>query len=372
MQDASDIEARRTVSRTRVILALLFVAGLFIMIATLAWAFVRFWQLSQSDASSLIEFIGVFSIMLVGVGGGVLAWGMEELIRQLSGLHDAVEQISVSNVDTPDRAVPRGKTNMLNNDVSEATLHEMVLLLREVRDISLLTADQRSMRLDVQGKAAVAALERDVPVLLREHNWIEARRRVQEARERYPAFAQWDALERQIEQMRNQVESHDVDGAERQIHDLVMLGAWDRVSEVIEEMLERHPESPRAHELAQRVTSQRNQAESEQRRALMNKAQEATNSRDWATALELSTTLIQNYPRSPEAQALRLQLPTLRENAEVRERQNLEMQFRDCWQQRRYKDALRVAEYVLKRFPNSPQAGVLRDSIPKLRELAYG
>lgn len=372
MQGASDTEAQTAVNRTRVIVALLFVAGLFIMIATLTWAFVRFWQLSQSDVTSVNDFVAVFALMLIGVGGGVLAWGVEELIRQLSALHEVVEHSGRSGVDVNERGMPRPRHTTADPEVSEATLHEMVILLREVRDISLLTADQRAMRLEAQGKAAIAALERDVPTLLREHNWIEARRRVQEARVRYPSLAQWDTLERQIEQMRNQVEAHDVEGAERQVSDLLKLGAWERVSEVIEEMLERHPESPRAHELAQRVTTQRNHAEAEQRRALMLKAQEATNSRDWATALELATTMIQSYPRSPEAQALRLQLPTLRENAEVKERQNLESQFRDCWQQRRYKDALRVAEYVLKRFPNSPQAGILRDTLPKLRELAYG
>ena len=124
-----------------------------------------------------------------------------------------------------------------------------------------------------------------------------------------------DISDEQIEQMRAQVEAHDIEAAERQINDLSSLGAWDRVGEVMNELLERHPDAPRANELAQRLRAQRNQAEAEQRSRLMARAQEASNNREWKAALAAATSLIQRYAKSPEAQALRMQLPTLQERS---------------------------------------------------------
>lgn len=364
MADQNSVEPGVELNRTRVILALLFVGGCFVAGGAVVWGLAGFWRLSQSADPTFGEFVNTLALMLAGLAGAALLWGIEEVIRRLDGVQAAVERPSADSA--PVRAPVRARSEM------EATpkLDELVVLMREVRDISLLSDAQRSMRLEAQGRAVVNVLEREVPVLLREHNWIEARRRVQQARERFPTFPQWDALEKQIETMRRQVEDHDVEAAERQINDLSMLGAWDRVAEVVEELMERHPESARAHAISQKLRVQRNSAEAEQRAALMRQAQEATNRRDWVTALEAATTLVNHYPRSPEAQVLRLQLPTLRENAEIKERQALEGQFLDMFRQRRYDEALELAEQVLNDYPNSPQARMLREQLPKLREMA--
>jgi hypothetical protein len=170
--------------------------------------------------------------------------------------------------------------------------------------------------------------------------------------------------------MRAQVESHDIDAAQRQIEDLASLGAWDRVAEVLNELLQRHPESAKANELAQKIRTQRNKAVAEQRARLMAQAQDATNAREWKKALHLATTVCQRFPRSPEAQALRMQLPTLQENAEIQIRQHMESEIRDLIKEQRYDEALRIAHELLQQYPDSPQAAVLREQLPRLEERA--
>ena len=305
--------------------------------------------------------------MFGGVWAGVALWGLGIVLRRLVAIQRANEQAAAAYREFS-AGRPRAAADRSVGSSDE--LDELVVLMREVRDISLLNDEQRSLRLQAQGKAVLSLLQREVPVLLREHNWIEARNRVEEARERFPSFSEWDALERQIERMRSQVEAHDIEAAERQIEDLTSLGAWDRVAEVVNELLERHPEAPRANELAQRLRAQRNQAEAEQRARVMAQAQEASNNREWKAALAAATSLIQRYPRSPEAQALRMQLPTLQENAEIQTRQQMETQIRDLIKEHRFDEALRVAHELLEQYPESPQAGVLRDQLPRLEEKA--
>ena len=331
--------------------------------ATLWWA-ISVYELSKTAAAGA-AYLQTTGLWLVALTPCAIVFGLGRLLARVETMvrNDAAVIANTAAVANRPAFQP-------NSQFPTHTIDEMVVLLREVRDISLLNDSQRTKRLEAQSRAAVEVLLREVPVLLREHNWIEARNRVQEARERFPNIPDWDAMERQIEQMRSQVEQHDMEAAERQITDLTTLGAWDRVADVVRELLQRHPGSVKAIELAQRVRATRNKVEVEQRGRLMAQAQEATNRRDWRAAYSLALQLIERYPKSPDAQALRLQLPTLRENAEIQTRQKLESEIRELVRNHRYHDAIRIAGDVIQQYPNSPQADALREQLPKLQERA--
>lgn len=335
------------------------------IIGAALWLVVRIWELPQASAQ-VPAFLSAVGLFLVALMPSVLVLGLAKLVSRV----ETIVRNDAAVIANTAAAVTTRPALQGNNTIPSHTLDEMVVLLREVRDISLLNDSQRTKRLEAQSRAAVEVLLREVPVLLREHNWIEARNRVQEARERFPNIPDWDAMERQIEQMRSQVEQHDLEAAERQIADLTTLGAWDRVADVVRELLQRHPGSVKAIELAQRVRATRNKVEVEQRGRLMAQAQDATNKRDWRAAYSLALQMIERYPKSPDAQALRLQLPTLRENAEIQTRQKLESEIRELVRNHRYPDAIRIAGDVIQQYPNSPQADALREQLPKLQERA--
>jgi outer membrane protein assembly factor BamD (BamD/ComL family) len=367
MADYDDFDERAGQSRSRWIEAWLELGGWVVIGITLVWGIAALVQITQGEQVTARVVLATLVKMLGGMWAGVALWGLGVALRRLGVIQRASEQSAVSHRElSSGRPRPAADSALGSSD----ELDELVVLLREVRDISLLNEEQRSLRLQAQGKAALSHLQREVPVLLREHNWIEARNRVQEARERFPSFSEWDALEQQIERMRAQVEARDIEAAERQIDDLSSLGAWDRVTEVMHELVERHPDAPRVHDLAQRLRAQRNTAEAEQRARLMAQAQEASNNRDWKAALSAAASLIQRYPKSPEAQALRMQLPTLQENAEIQTRQHMETQIRDLIKEHRFDEALHIAHELLDQYPESPQASVLRDQLPRLQEKA--
>lgn len=338
-------------------------AGWFVLVTTAAWTGFQLWGIGSGQIGTP-DLMTVFAGLGIGLAAGFVCWGLSAMLTQL----DALERtVSAGNSLLADSAsAGRGA----RGDLESFPVDELVLLLREVRDISLLNEPQRQLRLQAQGHAAISVLQRDVPLLLREHNWIEARRRVQETRERFPTLAEWDAFERQIEQMRAQVEAQDIENAQRQIADLEALGAWDRVSEVCNDLLHRHPTSARANTLVHGVRAQKNTVDAELRAKLLAQAQEATNQRDWRAALMATTSLVQRFPRTPEAQALIQQLPLLRENAEIQSRQTLEQQYRELVKNHRFEEALRVAHDLITQYPGSKQAEILREQLPKLEEKA--
>lgn len=367
MADLPDLPAARppmsSTQLTGITLRILSAVG---GLGAVLWLVAQIWNLSQQPADAIAGsgFFSTIAIFLLALVPCALVLGLAELLSRVDMIVKNDAAVIANTAAAAMRASPSNST--LDSD----KIDEIALLLREMRDISLLNDSQRTKRLEAQGRAAVEVLLREVPVLLREHNWIEARARVQEARERYPHVPEWDAMERQIEQMRAQVEHHDIEAAERQINDLTALGAWDRVGDVMRELTQRHPESVKVNELAQRIRAMRNKAEVELRSRLMTQAQEATNKRDWKAAYSLALQIIERYPRSPDAQALRLQLPTLRENAEVQARQRMETEIREYVRTQRYADAVRVGNEMINQYPHSPQAEVLRAQLPKLQERA--
>lgn len=366
--------------RTERVVTLLDLLGWIVLVTAIAWGLMTLIEMYRPEAPttaeavrqvmpaspSATELATVIATMLAWAAGGIFLWGIAEVIRRMLDLQYVNETVAARS------GQPTSVWRPTEDDPTEsqATLNEMILLLREVRDISLLTSEQRAMRLQAQGRAMLEVLQREVPTFLREHNWIEARNRVLVARERFPTFGEWDELETQIERMREQVEQHDIEAAERQIRDLTSLGAWDRVDEVLKELLERHPDSIKCITLAQRLRVERNRAESEQRAKLMVQAQDGANNREWDVALEAAAGLIKRFPQSPEAQALRMQLPTLRENAQIKERQRMENEIRELVKAQRFEEGLRIARDLIDQYPTSPQAEVLREQLPRLEQRA--
>lgn len=365
MSEYPEMDQRSELNRARVVEMLLWVVGALAILATVAWTVGDVWRISNmtmpQGEPAATPLLHAFFLAAVGLVAGLGLIALAELLRRM-------EFATLGGGSAP--AVAPAPAARANEALAAHSLDELVVLLREVRDISLLNDEQRRKRLELQGQAVVGVLRREVPQLLREHNWIEARHRVQEARERFPSFPDWDSLEQQIEQLRIQVEQHDIESAERQVTDLAALGAWDRVADVVKELMQRHPDSTKAFEVAQRVRASRQKIETEQRAKLMAQAQEATNQREWSTASTLAQQITARWPKSLEAQALRMQLPTLRENEEIQTRQRMESEIRNLVRAQRFSEAARIANEVIAQYPHSPQAEALREQLPKLRQKA--
>ena len=354
--------AARGLNAARMAAAAMALGGAVLALAALAWAVFRLVELSQSDRATTADVMDTAARLLLGCGFGVLLWGGAWVLRRLDDVLEAVR--ACANTSAGQNADAAG------DEPQTRLLAELVGLTREVRDIALLGEQGRAARLQTEAHALVHQLTQEVGALLREHDWTEAARRVHRARERFPSLPDWSAFDAQIDQVRAAAEARDLEAATRDVTELVTLGAWDRAAEVVRHFQERHPECERAGELVRRVAAGREKATAEERARLMAQAQEATNRRDWIEALRVVESLLDRFPNSPEAHDLRPQLPTLRTNVEIQARHQMELEIRDLIKDQRFADALRVARELLARYPDSPQAGVLRDQLPRLEQRA--
>ncbi len=365
----AEAEAPAVLNRLRLASLLLTTAAVGVGALSTAWGVVSLSALFQSEAASAEAFLAILLWLVTSLAGAVLLWGFAEVIRRF----DEYAQLQAERFG---RALPSASEVNLNEhtmfgtDGGDRARSEIIQLLEDLRDISLLDDSERSGRRQQMAEASVARLQREVPELLRGHNWVEARQRVLTARRRFPGRSEWDLLDGRIEQVRAGVEAHDVETAQRQVEDLAALDALDRASDVVRHLLKRHPESAAAHELAKKVQALRGKADAEKRARLMTQAQESAAKRDWASAYNAANTLIQQYPDSQEAAALRLDLPTLAANAEIQTRKRLESEIAELTRRSRFAEAYRLAIDLTERYPNSPQATVLRQQLPRLEQLA--
>jgi hypothetical protein len=92
--------------------------------------------------------------------------------------------------------------------------------------------------------------------------------------------------------------------------------------------------------------------------------------RSWRRALAHAMRLIEICPNHRLAVQIRPQLQTLRDNAEIEQRQEMEAQIQELIRAGRLHDAIVLGEDLLRRYPASPQAESLEVMLPRLRELA--
>ena len=83
--------------------------------------------------------------------------------------------------------------------------------------------------------------------------------------------------------------------------------------------------------------------------------------------LAAARVFVERFPGCEESEALLMEIPTLKANAEIDARQFLEAKIMDCARHGRYIEAVDLAKKVIAQFPESPQAEALRKQLDRLQ-----
>ncbi len=189
-------------------------------------------------------------------------------------------------------------------------------------------------------------------------------------RSRHPSDGRVTALPGRIESVRRRRESSDISEATQEVTDLISMSAWSQARQRAQFLQEQHPDSPEARHLMLRIERDYRQAQDEQQRRMYAEVQRFVTRRRWSEALAAAHTFIERFSGSDDAEALRMQIPTLETNAEIEARQQMEAQIMALAKHGRYIEATALAKRVIESYPDSPQADVLRRQIDRLEELA--
>jgi len=319
--------------------------------------------------------------LVLGLGVAVVLFALSTLAQCAQSLQSCVAELERISSETRAAA---GNTSERGSDVQSDTVHEqqevlarlraacdeMLVILHDVRDNSLLSEEQRrekAVRVEQQELAEAAArIER----LTDDGDFARANQLLDECTQRYPGRPALTTMAEKIEQRREQREHADVREFNRRVDDFINISAWERARGVAEELRRRHPDSPAVVQLESRIDREYQLYEDAQCRQMYAEIQRYVSRRRWSEALAAAETFIERFPQRGETEALQLQLPTLSNNAEVTARQEMDTEITELAKRGQYAEAEALADSLIRRWPDSPQAEVLRSQLSRLHELA--
>ncbi len=329
----------------------------------------------------------IVRIVLTGVGGiaaalllaGVAAainylqaqvQVLNRLVRAQEDTTTAIGRLSIPGAPVP--AVPAAPSVpdsavAPTSWVDSQRLEQISELLQEISENMLLSPEQRQLRHRQHLEQIQRDLGQMLARLLAESKIAEAQRRLDEYARSFPdERAGLEQLQARIEQARAAAEDGDYQQATCRIRDFMAMAAWERAEEVAQELLARHPRSQRCRELVENLHQERSRFEQLQRQQQLGQIEQMIARKEWRNAFREAGELIGRFPSSPEALALRAKMDTLRDNAEIEIRKDLEEQLKELLRTHRYIEALALAQDIITKYPNSPQAKVLKDQLPSM------
>jgi len=284
-------------------------------------------------------------------------------------LHKLLQQPSPPPIRPPQPPSPPPAVDQQIRQLKER-LDDLTTRLDEIAENTLLDEAGRQAKRRRLAQQEQQRAHQQARQLIDQRQWAPARRVLEQLDARYPGLPETARMREELETKRIEAMEQDCAAAEKTIHDLMAICAWDRAEKRAAELLETHPDSDKAAELLEHVRQQRRRFEREQIQKKLSQIRRCTNEKRWIEALKAAESLITEHPASAEAQSLRPQLETLRTNAEIEHRQHLEQRFTELVKQRRFIEALDLARHVIQRYPTSPQAEALIGQLDRLEEKA--
>jgi len=236
------------------------------------------------------------------------------------------------------------------------TLAEVLATLEELRDIALLSDEQRGRMGERLSALQRERLRARVNEALDDRRLRDAREYLAGAVARFGPSAEFDHLGQKIESVAEATEPLAHARAVRRIEKAISEGAWSAAEQLAKALAVEYPGSQPCRQLL----------EATQRGRRYTVVQQFTTQHRWSEALAAAEEFLKVYPESLEARTLGVEIQTLRQNAEIQRRKQYEALIKEHLRSQRFADALRLARHVIETFPESPQARALRKQIPVL------
>ncbi len=369
--------ARTFLTRRRVLVVAGLIAGLTVA-ATLLVALGRLKSGAALDLSLLAD-LALGLLLGIGVAAILVALSSltqftESLIARVADLERLSAGIHAAAADLARHAAQSHTESSGEQEEVlarvRAACDEMLVILRDVRDNSLLSDEQRREKAVRVEQRELAEANARIEKLTADGDFSRASELLDECRQRYPDRPALLTMNERIAQRREQRMQADVREFNRRVDDFINISAWERARGVAEELRRRYPDQPAVAQLEARIEREHQVYEDAQCRQMYAEIQRYVSRRRWNEALAAAETFIERFPQRSETEALQVQLTTLSNNAEVSARQEMDAEITELAKRGQYSEAETLADRLIRRWPDSPQAEVLRSQLPRLHELA--
>jgi len=303
---------------------------------------------------------------------------LSELRHSMQRLESAVQRLS----DQQREASARGAGNFGEVGVADTvagaslgtseSMHQVMALLQEIRELSLLSDSQRQERLADAQQHREKFLATEAQRLLELKEWTAAQNALSSLEREYPKSPNLEKMKSRLKTGRQEAQTGAIAQLRERVEDLMAVWAWDQAYAETARFVENFPDHAEGRDLLRRVMSERDSYVESTANRLYEEIKTDIDRRMWRRAMGSAVKLLECAPGHKRSVAIRGQLKTIRENAEIEERQEQERRIQELIRGKQFFEAIDLAEDLLQRFPGSPQAETLKNLLPKMRELAMG
>ena len=248
-----------------------------------------------------------------------------------------------------------------------ASHEEVVSLLAEIMENTLLDDPEKAAKRQLAKKHRQQALRREIEALINAAKYREAQERLEEFRLRYADSGEIADMENRLAAALVQHEDSEIGHITQEIERYVSLGLWDRAIHMADNLAAQYPDNPEAARLPETIRREQQAHRREEQRRLYREIEHLASRRHWREALQAAETLLKDHADSPEAHTLQDQMEELRHNAEILERREWETRIADHVQAGRHREAYDLSVQLMEKYPGSPQAEAIRQRLDQLK-----
>lgn len=339
--------------------------SLTVLALTVAGALMALWR--RADMGEPID--GGFVILLVsgfilGLTMGGLLWGMAGLLDTMSrrqrspvgpgGLHRApndASDLALGSARHANSLTGTGRADYALGLVSESFQTATHLDLSLIEPTQREEVHERMMAL-VQRRAAEVVID-----AINRRQLGEARQWLREAEALFGSTPATQRLDAKIAESTERNEPLDFASAKHTVRQATLTLQWAMAEDAVRSLCLNHPESNRCRRLW----------DDTRRAGLHAYIERCAHDHRWLEAFAAASEFIERFPDCREAETLGTQLPTLEANAEIMQRKQYESRFKELVGNHEYEDAVRLAKLLIDKYPDSPQATALRVQLPELQ-----
>jgi len=267
---------------------------------------------------------------------------------------------------TPPPAPPTHVTASL----APGALDPLLKQIAEIRELSLLTDVERKERLTNMEHERKRMLVRQIIEHMEQNRWSAGASALDTLDREHPEDAEAKRIRHQFEEARRNAESATVARGREQVENYIGISAWDQAFGTAKQLVDDFPGNIEATRLLARVQRERDLHVETSVSRMVEEIRHDIDRRLWRRALQHAQRLVDRFPDHPKTARIKEQLATLQQNAEIEERQELEVRIQELIRGHKFHDAIELSEELLNRFPQSPQAEAIEKLLPRIRELA--
>jgi hypothetical protein len=291
------------------------------------------------------------------------------IYRQIDTLLEKLTAIDQQTAILAEQSMARTQAHTYAQS-STVNAVELRTLLEKIYEVLLLPEQERAGRFR-------AMVDREFGRRLAVIDHLIATNEFHQAREELAALAERFGQDERLTEAADRLEkaaeggrANDITRVTQFVKEVVAMGRWEEGERALLDLARKYPSSSEPGAMLDRLRQERKRFELLNRQRMHDEIQQFVNQRRWQEALAGTRRFVETFPTGPDTDALRTQLPTLEANADIQARQTLERYIKQYIQKKQYWDALALARRILNEYPLSPQANALRAQIGRLEELA--